>query len=74
MKVTVLRAFWYGGASHSIGAEVDLPDALAREVIYGGKASAVKEQPKSAASPTPTPPIQAKQPMTTKSASALAGK
>jgi hypothetical protein len=70
MKVKVLRAFWYGGDLKSIGAEVDLPDQLAREVVYGGKAERVKD-PKPAA-PAPAEPI--KQPLTTKSAAALTGK
>jgi hypothetical protein len=80
MKVRVLRPFWYGGVVKKTGDEVDLPDHLAREVVFGGKAELVVDRP---AKPSPpTPPAQAhvpaqapaKQPMTTKSAPALAGK
>jgi hypothetical protein len=72
MLVKVLRPFWYGGAVKGIGAEVDLPDQLAREVIYGGKASRVLPPKPLKAEPVAAP--VEKQPMTTKSAAALLGK
>lgn len=67
MRVKVLRPFWYEGAIKSIGTEVDLPDALGREVVFGGKAALVKVYAASVPEPI-------KQPMTTKTAGVLAGK
>lgn len=69
MKVKVLRPFWFEGKVRSAGAEVELPEQLAREVIFGGKGERVIAPP---ADPTPVQPT--KQPMTTKTAGALAGK
>jgi hypothetical protein len=74
MEVKVLRPFWYGGELRAVGTKVDLPEPLAREVVFGGKAERVKPAPALKAETLPAAPAIQKQPMTTKSAPALAGK
>jgi hypothetical protein len=70
MKVKVLRPFWYEGKVKAAGTEVDLPEALGREVVFVGKAERAAEKPpaKPEAKPEETKP-----PMTTKSAKSLLG-
>jgi hypothetical protein len=48
MRVKVLRALWYAGEMRNIGAELELPDQLARESIYNGKVERVTDAPKAA--------------------------
>jgi hypothetical protein len=67
MQVKVLRPFWYQGEVKAVGTTVDLPDQLAREVVFGGKAE--RFVPSATEAPAP-----AKQPLSAKSAPALAGK
>jgi hypothetical protein len=74
MEVRVLRPFWYGGEVKTVGTKLDLPDHLAREVVFGGKAERVIPPPAAKAQPATEPPAIPKQTMTTKSAPALAGK
>lgn len=75
MEVKVLRPFWYEGAVKTVDTTLDLPDALAREVVFGGKAERVIPKPAPPKTqPEPEPPVIQKQPMTSKSAPALAGK
>lgn len=58
MKVKVLRAFLVKGEAQAVGAEIELPDRLAAELIHVGKVEpaaagkpAAKAPMKSAASP-----------------------
>lgn len=74
MEVRVLRPFWYEGKVNAVGTKLDLPDQLAREVVFGGKAERVIPPPAPKAQPAVEPPAIVKQTMTTKSAPALAGK
>jgi len=63
MRVKVLRALWYAGEMRKIGVELELPDQLAREVIYNGKAERV----------LPPEKAQPDGPMTTATAPELTG-
>ena len=77
MRVKVLRPLWFEGKARAVGDEIDYPDHLVSELIFGGKAERVTPSAKPA---KPAQPEQeaatavTKQPMTTKSAPALTGK
>lgn len=65
MKVKALRAFCIGGARVEPGQEAEMPDHIAIEAIWLGKAERVK-------APSAEPPKA--QPMTTKTAASLVAK
>ena len=76
MRVKVLRPLWFEGKARAVGDEIDYPDHLVSELIFGGKAERVTPPAKPAkpAQPEQESAPAAKQPMTTKSAAALTGK
>lgn len=45
VKITVTRAFWHAGESHDIGSTLEVPAALATELISYGKAEVAAEKP-----------------------------
>lgn len=63
MKVSLNRAMCFGGARQEVGATIELPNPLARELISQGRASLADGEAKPKASG----------PMTTETAGSLLG-